>query len=255
MRKLLMAMLLAGAATPGFAAAPDDLAGDRRAERRAERAQALAERIEARQKAAERNEAEQAGEKEASKPRPRRNLDAAPAAQTTPRAIETDGPTPVTQRRFRRNRTDAPSGDLVEQERPLPPVLERGRRVSRRPILGTEPPPPASATARHARPSREWRGDWRNDRRYNWSDWRRRHRSLFRLGFYYDPFGWSYHRYGPGWRLWPHYYQSRYWLDDPWMYRLPPAYGPYRWVRYWDDALLVNIYTGQVVDVVHNFFW
>ena len=46
-----------------------------------------------------------------------------------------------------------------------------------------------------------------------------------------------------------------FWLNDPWQYRLPPAYGPYRWVRYCNDALLVNIYTGQVVDVIHGFFW
>jgi hypothetical protein len=39
------------------------------------------------------------------------------------------------------------------------------------------------------------------------------------------------------------------------MYRLPQAYGPFRWVRYYGDALLVNIYTGQVVDVVYDFFW
>ena len=39
------------------------------------------------------------------------------------------------------------------------------------------------------------------------------------------------------------------------MYRLPPAYGPYRWIRYFDDALLVNIHTGMVVDSIRNFFW
>ena len=40
------------------------------------------------------------------------------------------------------------------------------------------------------------------------------------------------------------------------MYRLPyRAAGHVRWVRYWDDALLVDIYTGEVVDVIHNFFW
>jgi len=27
------------------------------------------------------------------------------------------------------------------------------------------------------------------------------------------------------------------------------------WVRYWNDAVLVDTWTGQVVDVVHNFFW
>jgi hypothetical protein len=36
---------------------------------------------------------------------------------------------------------------------------------------------------------------------------------------------------------------------------LPPAYGPYRWVRYYNDALLVDIYTGRVVDTVYDIFW
>jgi hypothetical protein len=36
---------------------------------------------------------------------------------------------------------------------------------------------------------------------------------------------------------------------------LPPAYGRFRWVRYFGDVLLVDIYTGEVVDVVHDFFW
>ena len=62
-------------------------------------------------------------------------------------------------------------------------------------------------------------------------------------------------RYGVGWRLWPSYYRNSFWLNDPWQYRLPPAYGPFRWIRYYDDALLVNIYTGEVVDVVYDFFW
>jgi len=26
-------------------------------------------------------------------------------------------------------------------------------------------------------------------------------------------------------------------------------------VRYYDDAVLVNIYTGEVVDVIYDFFW
>ena len=79
--------------------------------------------------------------------------------------------------------------------------------------------------------------------------------SLFRLGRYNDPYGWGYRRCSIGFNLWPSYYGSSYWLNDPWQYRLPPAYGPYRWVRYYDDALLVNIYTGQVVDVIHSFFY
>ena len=100
-----------------------------------------------------------------------------------------------------------------------------------------------------------WSHDWRHDHRYDWRGHRKHHRSLFRLGHYYDPYGWNYRRFSIGYSLWPSYYGSNYWLNDPWQYRLPPAYGPYRWVRYFNDALLVNIYTGQVVDVVYNFFW
>ena len=103
--------------------------------------------------------------------------------------------------------------------------------------------------------SNQWSGSWRNDHRYDWSQYRRQHRSLFHFGIYYDPYGFGYNRMMPGWSMWPNYFQSSYWLDNPWMYRLPPAYGPYRWVRYWDDALLVNTYTGEVVDVVYDFFW
>ena len=100
-----------------------------------------------------------------------------------------------------------------------------------------------------------WTNNWRNDRRYDWNNYRNHHRSAFRIGFYYDPFGWSYRPWSIGSYMYPSYYDQSFWLNDPWQYRLPPAYGPYRWVRYWDDALLVNIYTGQVEDVLHNFFW
>lgn len=102
---------------------------------------------------------------------------------------------------------------------------------------------------------KRWSSNWRKDHRYNWHSYRNQHRSIFRLGSYYDPYGYGYRRFSTGYNLWPSYYSSSNWLNDPWMYRLPPAYGPYRWIRYYDDALLVNIYTGQVVDVLNNFFW
>ena len=145
---------------------------------------------------------------------------------------------------------------LVQPRRSTPGVFTpRERRVSRTPVWGTEPPAPLTARTAKANPAHRWRGDWRHDRRYDWRDYRRRHHDRFRFAFYYDPFGWDYLRYGVGWRMWPNYYRSSYWLNDPWQYRLPPAYGPYRWIRYYNDALLVNIYTGQVVDVEYDFFW
>ena len=169
-----------------------------------------------------------------------------------------DSPSSIEERNLRQAPTGrfGGSGDLVQQKRPLPRVLDRDHaRVSRTPIFGTQPPPPATASSVRARSGSRWSAWWRNDDRYDWRDWRRHNRSRFHLGFYYDPFGWDYMRYPIGFRLWPSYYRSTYWLNDPWQYRLPPAYGPYRWIRYHDDALLVNIYTGEVVDVVYDFFW
>ncbi|HVI98805.1 MAG TPA: RcnB family protein [Sphingomonas sp.] len=103
----------------------------------------------------------------------------------------------------------------------------------------------------------EFNRRWRDDRRYNWRDWRTRNRSTYHLPRYYAPHGWSYgyRRFSIGFRLNSLLFGSGYWINDPYYYRLPPAYGPYRWVRYYDDALLVDIRTGVVVDVVYDIFW
>ena len=107
----------------------------------------------------------------------------------------------------------------------------------------------------HDRRHAAWNSSWRSDRSYDWRNYRNRYGSLYNLSNYYDPYRNGYRRFSIGFNLWPSYYSSRNWLNDPWRFRLPPAYGPYRWVRYYDDALLVNIYTGQVVDAIHSFFW
>ena len=108
-----------------------------------------------------------------------------------------------------------------------------------------------------SRDHRQWdRHDWRRDNRYNWSGYRSQHRDLFRAGRYYSPYNnYSYSRLSIGFFLNQDFYGQNYWINDPYQYRLPEAYGPYRWVRYYDDALLVDIYSGEVVDVIHDFFW
>jgi len=107
------------------------------------------------------------------------------------------------------------------------------------------------------RDARRWdRNDWRRDNRYDWRNYRSRNRSTYRIGRYYSPYyGYNYRRLSIGFTLGSMFYSNRYWIDDPYMYRLPPVYGPYRWVRYYDDVLLVNIYSGEVVDVIYDFFW
>ncbi len=103
---------------------------------------------------------------------------------------------------------------------------------------------------------RRWSNDWRRDNRYNWYNYRNANRSIYRLGAYYAPYrNYRYSRLSIGFYLDSVFFGSRYWINDPWQYRLPPAYGPYRWVRYYDDALLVDIYSGEVVDVIYDFFW
>ena len=101
----------------------------------------------------------------------------------------------------------------------------------------------------------QWTNNWRHDNRYDWQRYRNQHHSVFRIGFYFDPFGYSYNRFGIGSYMYPGYYQSNYWINDPWQYRLPPAYGPYRWIRYHNDALMIDTWSGEVVDVIYGFFW
>jgi hypothetical protein len=103
---------------------------------------------------------------------------------------------------------------------------------------------------------RSWSRDWRRDNRYDWQGYRSSNRNVYRLGRYYAPYSnYRYNRVSIGFSLNSLFFGSRYWINDPWQYRLPAAYGPYRWIRYYDDALLVNTYSGEVVDVIYDFFW
>jgi hypothetical protein len=143
---------------------------------------------------------------------------------------------------------------LREQDRPLPRVFRnRVPIVSNSPREGTQPP--LRIESRRRIGGINWSTNWRNDDRYDWHNWRRHHRSTFHLGVYFDPFGWSYRPYQIGWRLWPSYYRSSFWINDPWQYRLPYAPPGTRWIRYYDDAVLVDTWSGEVVDVIYNFFW
>jgi Ni/Co efflux regulator RcnB len=157
--------------------------------------------------------------------------------------------------RWTRDRTGwTGGGELRRGDRPVPNVMRSPSPliVSDAPREGTQPRLRGDSRRRVAT---NWTQDWRRDGRYDWRRHRDRNRSIFHIGFYYDPFGWNYRPYQIGWRLWPSYYSSRYWINDPWYYRLPYAPPGTVWIRYWDDAILVDRFTGEVVDVIHNFFW
>ncbi|MFM9829770.1 MAG: RcnB family protein [Sphingomonas sp.] len=80
---------------------------------------------------------------------------------------------------------------------------------------------------------------------------------MFNLPNYYAPYGYNYgyQRFSIGYTLSALLFDRNYWIEDPYYYRLPQAYGSYRWVRYYDDALLVDLRTGYVVDVVYDIFY
>lgn len=175
----------------------------------------------------------------------------------------------IQQWRERRGDSGPQGGGLVQRDRPVRtiPVLqpEAGqvgpvrtdvvRRIGRDGRYEREGRPDVRDGRNYRHDRDRWVRDWRHDRRYDWRRYRDRNRSIFSLGFYFDPFGYNYRRFGIGSYLYPSYYQSNYWIHDPWQYRLPPAYGPYRWVRYHSDAVLIDTWTGEVVDVIYGFFW
>ena len=105
---------------------------------------------------------------------------------------------------------------------------------------------------------REDRRDWREDRNRRWGDndwrdWRNRNRGVYARGNWRAPF--RYQAFRVGVRIAPSYYSSGYWINDPWQYRLPPAGYGQRWVRHYDDLLLVDTRRGVVVRVIRNFYW
>jgi hypothetical protein len=102
-----------------------------------------------------------------------------------------------------------------------------------------------------------WDRDWRRDNRYDWQRYRAANRSFYRMPAYAAPYGWNYgyRRFSIGFFLSDMLFAQNYWINDPGYYRLPPAYGSLRWVRYYDDALLVDMRDGNVVDVIYDFFW
>jgi Nickel/cobalt transporter regulator len=110
---------------------------------------------------------------------------------------------------------------------------------------------------RYGQNDRNWNRNWRGDNRYNWQSHRNQYRSYYNQPRYYNPYGngYGYQRFSVGIYLNSLFFSSRYWINDPYEYRLPQAPYGYRWVRYYDDVILVDQRNGYVVDVIHNFFW
>jgi hypothetical protein len=72
--------------------------------------------------------------------------------------------------------------------------------------------------------------------------------------FVYPP-GWGYQRWLVGAFLPPVFLVRDYWYPDWDLIGLPPPPPDYQWVRYGSDLLLVDLTTGEVIDVVYDVFY
>jgi hypothetical protein len=77
----------------------------------------------------------------------------------------------------------------------------------------------------------------------------------WRQGSWAGPPGWRYRRFFFG-QLFPlAWCGPSWWIDYYWWYELPvPPWG-YAWVRNGPDALLINVRTGYIVEVVYDVFY
>lgn len=77
----------------------------------------------------------------------------------------------------------------------------------------------------------------------------------FRFGNYYKPRGWYYRRWTFGDFLPALFFARTYWITDYTDFGLPYPPPGCVWVRYGDDALLVDQYTGEIIQVVYGIFY
>lgn len=172
---------------------------------------------------------------------------------------------PAVQQQQRRNdnnrwrNNDRPRGPVVNNNG-RPPVANNNWRNN------NQRPPAANNNWRNnQRPSVQNHrnrppvaNNWRNNNaRANWQQYRRNFHSpkRFRAGAYHGPRGYHYQRWSYGQRLPSIYYARSFWLLDAIAYGLfapPPGL---IWVRYGNDALLVDQYTGEIVQVRYDVFY
>ena len=94
------------------------------------------------------------------------------------------------------------------------------------------------------------------DRRWardDWRSWRQNHRDVYAGAGWRAPF--RYTAFQPGARIQPAFYGNQYVIAQPWRYHLPTARPGTRWVRHYNDVLLVDYGRGSVVDVLRGFFF
>ena len=104
---------------------------------------------------------------------------------------------------------------------------------------------PAEPAGWNARPSAVDRGAYQ----HNFQAAR-----TYRIGPYHAPRGWAPRRWAYGQILPRSYWASQYILGDYWLFGLEVPPVGFEWVRYGADALLIDINTGQILQVEYGVF-
>ncbi len=85
--------------------------------------------------------------------------------------------------------------------------------------------------------------------------WNRTSQQRYHYRPYEPPHGYYYRHWTYGQVFPTVFWSQNYWLTDYYSFGLVnPPYG-YVWVRYGPDALLVNVYNGQILSVEYNVFY
>ena len=77
---------------------------------------------------------------------------------------------------------------------------------------------------------------------------------VYHIGPYHRPGGWVAHRWAYGQILPRVYFGPQYFIGDYWLFGLEVPPVGFEWVRDDDDALLVNIQTGEILQVEYGIF-
>jgi Ni/Co efflux regulator RcnB len=80
-------------------------------------------------------------------------------------------------------------------------------------------------------------------------------RDRFHAGYYRPPYGYYSRAWGFGDILPRGWYARNYWLDNFLDFGLPYPPPGYTWVRVGPDALMIDQFSGRIVQVVSGVFW
>lgn len=103
--------------------------------------------------------------------------------------------------------------------------------------------------------SRDWNGRSNAHINFNRHDVTAQHHYRYRGGRWNWPHGYAYRRWTFGMTLPSIFWARDYWIDDYYDYGLAPPPPGCVWVRYGNDAVLIDQYSGEILEVVYDQFY